>query len=84
MPLSFTTLIQLLLILISVYGTSNSTVIRQSTLKLCPLQMSVHYFQLLVMCNNYLLETFCDITLIVVCVGDLAIALVMRNMPTSQ
>ena len=46
--------------------------------------MSVHYFQLLVMCNNYLLETFCDITLVVVCVGDLAIALVMRNMPTSQ
>ena len=51
----------IIFIIISAYGTSNSTVIRQSTFNLCPLQMSVHYIQLLVMCNNYLLETFCTL-----------------------
>ena len=71
-------------ILITAYGTSNSYVIRQSTSNPCLQQMSVHYFQLLVMCINYLIETFSDITLVVVCIVKPAIAFDIRNMSTLQ
>ena len=59
-------------------------VTRQITFNLCLLQLSVHYFQLFVMCNNYHRENDCDITIVVIRVVDLAIAFDIRNLSKLQ